>query len=326
MFARTRIALAGVICTAVASTALLAAAPAADAAFLVDREATNVTLQVHENGTGRLIYRDRYGKDRKLAKVQLKCPTTADRDKKSTLRCKVDRSDGWRKKWAPRGAKFKDACGEYTGPELPFVVDACTHPDGSHWVVQQWARMTKNYGGNPAKSEKELRISHFTIEPVSMTLYHNWSWCPYSPGCSYQLAATMSYNGEPWYAMSFKELGQVDDQIGRNVAIDSYNSDMGRGWRRVNAILTLRPSGQFCYGFNKKTIPGSGGKKSGTGLSEDNLYRLTVPGPGVSPDVQIEFNGVRKSDYDAVVDAEVNTIIDNLIGTWTGHHTCKSNN
>ncbi len=225
-----------------------------------------------------------------------------------------------RRNWGPNNIlpeEMKNRCRAYRGPDLPYVVDACTAPDGSHWVLQKWARDAPIWGGNPAKATKELRLSHFTGKPAQIKVWPNWSW----RGRYMHIVAQLTYRGRPWYAVKFTKWGKVQDAIGRNIPIESYNSDMGKGWRRVNSVLTHRPSGQMCFGFTPKELPGGG--KSGSGLSRDNKYRLIVPGPGVTPDVIQPFEGVTLAQYSVEADEEINNLIRDLTAGWDGPHNCK---
>ena len=38
------------------------------------------------------------------------------------------------------------------------MIAACDAPDGSHWALQQWARLWKNYGGDRAP-ERALHLA-----------------------------------------------------------------------------------------------------------------------------------------------------------------------
>jgi hypothetical protein len=296
-----------------AMVALMVGALPAQASELVDRNARNVSLKVNNRGIALVEYTARG----KRHHVLYWGAVNANRKRANTLRFKRDRSGGWKSKVAD-WRDFNDTCGPYTGPSLPYLVTACTASDGSHWALQKWARLTPNYGGKPSTYKKrELRLSHFTGQPAVLTVTPNWSW----GGQYMHIVAQLKYRGKPWYAIKFKDNGEVTDKIGRNVTIDSYNSDMGSGWRRVNAVLTHRPSGQLCFGFSPKQM--ENGQMSGRGLSSVNKYRLTVPGPGVSPDVQLYFDGVRVEDYDPAADDIVDDFIRSLIGNFTGRHSCK---
>ncbi len=293
---------------------MIAAVPS-HASELVDRNATRSRIQVNNRGIALVTYRARGSRHHVLYWGAV----NANRSRPSTLEFSHDRSGGWSSGVAD-WQHFDNTCKPYSGPTLPYVVAACTAHDGSHWVLQKWARLTPNYGGNPGTYRiRELRLSHFTGHAAVLKVTPNWSW----HGQYMHIVATLTYRGKPWYAVKFTSSGAVTDKIGRNVTIDSYNSDMGSGWRRVNAILTHRPSGQMCFGFTPKNT-GSG--MSGSGYSSVNRYRLTVPGPGVSPDIQRVFSGVKLEDYTVDADAIVNDYIRSLIGTWTGPHNCQTIN
>lgn len=290
-------------------------AAAASASEKVDTNSKNERIMVSKRGVALVLYKA-HGQSSHVLYWGAK---NADRRKKSTLEFKHDRSGGWKSHMGD-WEHFRNTCKKYTGPELPYVVASCTARDGSHWVLQKWARLAPNYGGKPERyRKKELRLSHFDVAPAVFKITPNWSW----GGQYMHIVATLKYRGKPWYAVKFSTTGQVKDKIGRNVTIDSYNSDMGSGWRRVNAILTHRPSGQMCFGFTPKN---TGNGTSASGYSGNNTYRLTVPGPGVSPDVQQEFSGVYLQDYTKEADEVVNDYIRGLLGSWGGNHNCKNVN
>lgn len=300
---------------------LAAFVPTAAASDLVAVKTTKEALQVNAKGIAKVSYKQKRKQYCVLYRGALNAGAFARNGKPNAVGFKYDRSCGWKSKWinSKERKKFKNVCGPYTGPALPYVVAQCTHPDGSHWVIQKWARTTANYGGNPAKSVKETRLSHFTGDPAKLDIYPNWSW----NGRFFHIFVQFTYQGKPWFALNFRENGYVTDGVGRNVVIDSFNSDMGPGWRRVNAVLTHRPSGQMCFGFSPKTM--SNGKKSGSGYSRDNLYRLGVPGPGVSPDIETVFNGVLTGDYTAELDAPVNQLILSMTQGFSKHNCGKVN-
>jgi hypothetical protein len=73
------------------------------------------------------------------------------------------------------------------------------------------------------------------------------------------------------------------------VYIDTHRSAYGPGWRRENAFVSHRPTGTFCYTFRAR------GNRSSPG--HGRRYRLTVEGPGVTPDVVRYLDGL--PDYNA---------------------------
>ncbi len=80
--------------------------------------------------------------------------------------------------------------------------------------------------------------------------------------------------------------GSPLDKYGRNVYIDTLNSDYGEGWHRVMGVLTQGPNGTFCYEFSRK-----GGSDKKTGISKNPYYQVTVIGPGLTPVTSWRFSG-----------------------------------
>jgi len=80
--------------------------------------------------------------------------------------------------------------------------------------------------------------------------------------------------------------GSPLDKYGRNVYIDTLNSDYGEGWHRVMGVLTQGPNGTFCYEFSRK-----GGSNKKTGISKNPYYQVTVIGPGLTPVTSKRFSG-----------------------------------
>ena len=98
--------------------------------------------------------------------------------------------------------------------------------------------------------------------------------------------------------------------LGRNVYVDSLDSDLGHGWKRVNSFLAHGPNGGFCYGFFEH-----GG---GTGVGRE--LRATVIGPGVTPDVG--WQGAPPARYDVAEDRAADADLSNLLH---GDSLCRAN-
>lgn len=276
---RARLAIAGALVIA----AVLAVAPsAARASQLVDRNVSSASLAVNARGVALVRYQARGRRHHVLYWNGIN----------RTKRFRHDRSGGWKSRVAD-WRSFDNACGRYRGPQLYYVVTQCTAPDGSHWVLQEWQRIIPNYGGT--SGPRELRLSHFRGDPARLWIATDWSW----RGRYMHLYGQYLYQGKPVYGHRFRPDGYVLDQLGRNVAIDSYNSDYGEGWRRVNMFLSHYPSGQFCFGFAPK------GGSPHTGRSSVEWYRASVAGPGVSPDVFTLFRGIA-TPYDPQFDEVAN--------------------
>lgn len=99
------------------------------------------------------------------------------------------------------------------------------------------------------------------------------------------LFGSLTYGGAGVYGPGDR-YGAPINAFGRNVYIDTLDSDYGDGWRRIMGVLTQPTNGTFCYEFSKK-----GGSAGKTGISRSNTYRLTAIGPGLTPVVQVPFHG-----------------------------------
>lgn len=275
-----------VLGSAVALAATLAAVPGASASELVDRNARSVSLEVNAKGVA-LVQYAKAGGGRAHVLYWGAGGGTA-------VRFQHDRSGGWKSRKAD-WQRFRNACGPYRGPALFAAVAACTARDGSHWALQAWTRVLPI---GARSGVKELRLSHWRGDVARLWVKPDWSW----RGRWRHLYGQLTWHGRPVYGHHASRTGYVLDGIGRNVMLFSLDSDYGRGWRFVNGFLTNKPSGQFCYGLNRKTT-GSGLTR--TGVSSVGRYRMSVPGPGVTPDVMVEFGHVPGS-YSRAFDAQAN--------------------
>ena len=79
-----------------------------------------------------------------------------------------DYAGGWGKyRDARYWRRFRSVCRPYEGPQLAWLVAACTAPDGTHWALQAWQRFLPHRGyppWQPAQAARELRISHWSGE------------------------------------------------------------------------------------------------------------------------------------------------------------------
>jgi hypothetical protein len=187
---------------------------------------------------------------------------------------------------------IRDVCEPYRGPELAWLVVACTAPDGSHWAVQRWGRGLPNYGlaPTPQQAAEELRLSHWSGPIAVLEIETDWAYRRYD-----HLYGRLTYRGKPVYGSASTSQGSPLDAFGRNLFVDTLDSAYGPGWKRENSFLTHKPTGAFCYGFYPRA-----GRPAGKG----RRYRATVVGPGVTPDVFWE--GPAPGPYDAASDAAAN--------------------
>ncbi|HKP17513.1 MAG TPA: hypothetical protein VJT84_03475 [Gaiellaceae bacterium] len=178
-------------------------------------------------------------------------------------------------KLSSSGGAVRNAC-KPTRLALAWVVAACRAADGSYWALQSWQRQLPNLGAapNPKQAAWELRLSHWSGTLATLEVHFGWSYRRYL-----QIFGRYSYRNQPVYG--FKVANGVPlDGYGRNIYVDAFDSDLGKGWKRVNSFLAHGPIGGFCYGF----FPHGG--KIGVGRK----YRATVIGPGVTPDVMWQAN------------------------------------
>lgn len=216
------------------------------------------------------------------------------------------------------GAKwqtFNDVCRPYSGERFTgseLVVADCTAPDGTHWAVQEWKRSVTNYGGLTGPTE--VRISHWTGAVADLEVYADWSRYGPSRGIKWpHLFGTYSWHGIPVAVGEATPQGVPLDDDGRNLYLDSLNSDYPRPagrntWSRVNGFLANRPYGQFCFEIGPKGIT-----SQLTGISTVNRYRMTTSGPGVTPDIRVVFDGP-PSPYDPYWELTMNEVQRQVVG------------
>ena len=295
-----------------AAVALSALPATAGAATLIDRNPLRgeVTLKVDENGTALLLYRKGALQKHVLAWGAVDA---------SSLKFSLDFSGGWgshRANWR----KLKNVCTSLDpasaeaglGSAAELTIAACTAPDGTKWAVQLWRRMIPNYGGTHGKVE--IFLSHWTTTTADLPVLGDWSLNgpDASPSLHYQhMFGRFSFQGVPVVVGKADPRGKPLDGIGRNIYVDSLNSNYpsSSGWARVNGFLAQRPNGGFCYVFSARVIPDNSvhqiqqpwlnNARNHSGESADNAYRATASGPGVTPVVRTYWTGA-VAPYDAV--------------------------
>lgn len=193
------------------------------------------------------------------------------------------------------------------------------------WIVQRVAKKVPDFGGVPGENGLTLYVSTwtddaaatgrpswahanapatvpgFTLPPLGEQSFDGFPrllgytrWSKFSPG-GYQgylqgkhyplIFGSLTFSGYGVYGPGDR-YGAPTNAYGRNVYIDTFESDYGPGWRRIMGVLTQPPNGAFCYEISKK-----GGSKSRNGISSLRMYRLTAIGPGLTPVVQVTITG-----------------------------------
>ena len=113
----------------------------------------------------------------------------------------MDYSGGWGTHGRAVWKNFKNACGPYRGPAIPWLVAACTARDGSHWALQRWQRSQANFGVAPWKPGHgawELRLSHWHGEAARLEVWLDWSYS----GRWHHLFGRLTYLGQPLYGFA----------------------------------------------------------------------------------------------------------------------------
>jgi len=257
----------------------------ARASQLVARNTATERLAVSRDGKALLTYHARGRLQRVLAWGAVNARRPAETRKQSAF--EVDYSGGGAAFGRPVWKTLRNTCGRYKGPALPWLVTACTAPDGSHWALQRWQRSQANFGLPPWKSGHgawELRLSHWRGPVARLEAWLDWSY----GGRWHHLFGRLTYRGRPVHGFATTPTGVPTDRYGRVLYLDTYGSAYGPGWRRENGFVARRPDGTFCYGFVPHRAQSGETRPAGNG----RRYRLAVSGPGVTPDFVWEGTGL----------------------------------
>jgi hypothetical protein len=274
--------------------ALAAAQPAAASEHFSDVNVRDVRLAVNDRGEALVTYTRANGTPRRVlvwgaADARVPDPLVPQ------VRFRYDYAGGWGKYRRPTWKGFVNRCRSYDGPPLVYVVAACKAPDGSYWALQTWQRTLPLLGFDPwlpSQSAWELHVSHWTGPLAQVDVSTSWTY-----GRSFEgLFGRVFYRGAPVHGFAANAVGNPKDRYGRNVYIDTLDSAYGTGWRRESGILLHRDTGTFCHSFvpqrpfpgypSTATRPAAPGKR----------YRVTVMGPGVTPVVSWEGDGLGPFD------------------------------
>jgi hypothetical protein len=275
------------------TTAVCSSPASASASQLIDRNARNVRLQVSTDGKAMVSYWA-HGRSWNVlvwGAINARHPTRA----RKQVQFRLDRAGGWGA--FGRRLRFRNACQTYDGPALAHLVVACKAPDGSYWAVQRWRRLLPNLGFAPWNAQQRawaLHLSHWKGPLAVLEGYTDWSW----KGRFHHVFGRLTYLGQPVHGFRTTRHGARLDKYGRTVYLDSFDSSYGRGWRRENSFVTHSGTGVFCYTFRRRD-PRTGGyalppgyREGRRGPGNGSAYRMTVEGPGVTPDVKWEGRGL----------------------------------
>ena len=303
-----RAALAGTVACLVLSCGVSAARASV---ALGDLNISNASLAVNGKGEALLTYTTQGGK---LRHVLAWGAVNALSPSQSTpqVRFQMDYSGGAAKYKNPGyWEHFRNDCRPYDGPPLVDVVAACDAPDGSYWTIQSWQRQLPMRGFAPWRPQQaayDFDLSHWVGSPATLSVTQNWTYDGQWQGLDGQL----TYGGQPVYGYKMASPTQRGDGYGRYVYIDTYNSVYGPGWLHDTAITVHVGDGAFCYSFVPQTPPPGYPDGSPRGPGNGEQERVTVIGPGVTPDVQ--WVGPGLGPYDPAQDAIYNALFDQLVG------------
>jgi hypothetical protein len=266
----------------------LAAGPAG-AAQIVTRDAKNVRLATDNQGRGLVTYSQggRMWHVFYSGAINARQPSHAI----PQVKFKVDYSGG-RGQWKD----FKNTCRSYDGPKLAFFLTGCKASDGSFWALQVWQRMLPNVGYVPwtsAQKVREVRISHWRGPLAQLELYRYWV----NETRNQAIFGRASYLGQPVYGYRTSSSGAPLDDYGRLMYLDTLDSAYGPGWKREDSFVTHKGSGLYCYTFYPfSTYAGYPHQRSRALVGTGKRYRLTLAGPGVTPDVAAYVDGLPAYD------------------------------
>ena len=283
---------------------------------LQDANVTLLSLKVNGKGEALLSYRRSDGRLRHVLAWGALNARNPSADVPQ-VRFKWDYAGGWGKyRNGKYWRSFKNRCRPYDGPPLALLVAACKAPDGSFWAVQAWQRRLPNLGFDPwlpYHTNMELHVAHWSGPLPELEVYPNWTY----DGRWQGIFGRLAYLGVPVHGFSATDRGVPKDFYGRNLHIDTLNSAYGAGWKREAGILTHKGTGTFCHSFvPQKPFPWYPSQEMRPPAAGER-HRVTVSGPGVTPVLQVELEGL--GTYDRSRDGDFNSIFDRVM---SGDRVC----
>ncbi len=251
----------------------------------------------------------------------------ATQDGPAQVKFRLDYSGGWGVFHRPVWKTFRNACRPYDGPVLAWFVTACKAPDGSYWALQSWQSALPDLGFAPWLSRQGrwwLHLSHWRGPLAVLSVYRDWL----SGDRFQEVFGQYTYRGAGVRGFGTSGRGAPTDGYGRLVYIDTHNSVYGAGWRRDTSIVSHGPPGIFCHGFVPADPYAGYAHPKGTphrnrGPGTGDSYRITVTGPGVTPDLMWQGAGLGPYNphdpADVRLERQMNAKLDSIRGAW---HKC----
>jgi hypothetical protein len=285
----------GIVCVLVLT---VGAARAQASQWLSDTNVAKATLQVNRKGEALVTYTRSNGLVRHVlvwGAINALAPTSG----LPQVRFKFDYAGGFGKYRKPGYWKtFANACRPYDGPALADFLVGCKAPDGSYWALQSWQRRLPLLGfapWNPGQTVYELNVSHWTGPLAQLAVGVHWTYGHSAIGIFGQL----TYGGQPVHGFGATPAGVPKDRYERTVYIDTFDSAYGPGWERETGILVHTPDGTFCHSFVPQTPPPGYPSQVLRPAAPGAKYRVTVMGPGVTPVIEWDGDGLSPWTGDA---------------------------
>ena len=283
--------------------------PASATEFLGDRDVSFLSLKVNARGEALVSYRNASGVRRDVliwGAVNAHAPDPG----RPQVKFRFDYTGGTRTYGSGYARSFRNKCRAYDGPRLVMFVAGCKAPDGSYWALQRWQRLAPMRGFDPFLPEQEaleLHVSHWSGPLPVLEVSPNWTYSASLQG----LFGRLTYRDQAVYGFRTPSATRRDPYA-RFVYIDTFNSVYGPGWKRDTAIVTHQRNGAFCYSFVAQVPPPGYPSREPRGPGNGERHRVTVMGPGVTPIVQWEGEGLHR--YDRAADQAFNKLFDRLVG------------
>jgi hypothetical protein len=295
-----------------ACVAFFAAGPAG-ASEILARNAAHVRLATDEHGRALVTYVERG----RTWHVFVSGAINARQPSRSVRQVAFTKDySGGRGEWR----RFAGTCTPYDGPKLAWFVAGCKAADGSYWALQRWRRVLPNVGYRPwlpLQRADELHVSHWSGPTARLDA----SVLRTGGGRYDEVFGRATYRGRAIFGFHTTKAGNPLDTYGRLIYLDTFDSAYGRGWRRENSFVAHKGSGMYCYAFTPHSgYAGYPRPRSTTLVGNGRKYRLTLPGPGVTPDVRASLAGLPSDDATAV-QTRTEPKLARLIAA-TGDRTC----
>jgi hypothetical protein len=292
------------------ASGLLGAVPATASQTLGDLDVSNLSIAVSGKGEALVTYTTQAGRRRHVLAWGAVNARTPDPNVPQ-VRFNLDYTGGQHSRKNPGYWKRFKACPPYTGPQLVYLVAACTAPDGSHWAVQSWQKLLPMRGLPPFKPHQAafgFNLSHWTGPLAELEVSQNFTY----DGTWTGLFGRLTYDGSPVFGYKTRSATKRGDGYARYAYIDTHDSVYGPGWRHDAGKVLHVGNGAFCYSFVPQIPPPGYPDRSPRGPGNGDFSRVTILGPGVTPDVQWVGPGLGK--YDAAQDEIFNERFDRLVG------------